>query len=344
MPSYLAPMRNTLGLMLVAAFAAACEDAAVEADAALPPIRRQRDVGVAPPSPPVRDGGADAAVEADGGDEDAAPPVDGAVALDATPAADLGPGTDAAPPPPDAAPPPDPDAAPPPDLGPPPVGEACRQALAQATFTFEAGPQGWGHAVMDDVAGNWPLDPWELGAAVAGPGACFEGRACWGTDLDDNLVQCQRAEVRSPQIDLSACAGHELVMVFDHWYAFWSGRVDGIPFFDGGTVEAGNIGGFFEVLAADLYPGTIAINPDLGPGYSCLRPNSFYVDGLPGFVGRSDGWRQVRLPLDGLHRGGPMVVRFAYATGVSAYTTNARESQRGQPPGWYIDHVRFEVR
>jgi hypothetical protein len=170
------------------------------------------------------------AVFAGGSPADAAPPDDAETRPDGRDA-ETAPGdldaerpprpNDAEPPEPDAAvPPPRPDAAVPPG---PVVPEACRRALDAARFDFEAGPQGFGHEVMDDVAANWPLDPWQHGRATVGPGACVDGGQCWATGLDENLVQYPRAELRSPAIDLEACAGQRVELVFDHWYASWAG-------------------------------------------------------------------------------------------------------------------------
>jgi len=306
-------------------------------------------------TPDVEGAGGTGAVDADpaGGSPADAAPVDDAAPPEAEDAGAPPEDLDAERPPrpidaeppepePDAAvPPPRPDAAVPPG---PVVPEACQRALDAARFDFEAGPQGFGHRIMDDVEANWPLDPWEHGRATVGPGACVDGGRCWATGLDENLVQCQRAELRSPAIDLDACAGQRIEMVFDHWYAFWAGTDGFSEWYDGGTVEAGTIGEFFEVLAPEVYPGTIAINPSIGFGYSCVDANNFYVDGLPGFVLESDGWEEVRMPLGRLAGAGPFAFRFAYATGVSAETRDPDESQALSPPGWFIDRIRFEVR
>ncbi len=345
-------MRLTPILLAAVVLTAACDDAA-EPALTLQPPPRGRDAATIPNpgTAPADDAGAS---DGAAGDEDAAAPDDrdgGVPVWDSgappPPPADAAvePDPDAARPPPrDAAVEPDPDAAAPPP--PDDISEECRLALRRATFTFEDGAQGWTHAPMDGVAGraDWPFDAWEQGTATSGPGSCHEGRGCWATSLHDNLVQCQRADLRSPEIDLRACADRDLVLVFDHWYAFWSAADLFDEYYDGGTVEAGNVPGFFETLAPDRFPGTIAINPELGFGYSCIDADNFYVDGLPGYVGESGGWVQGRHPLGDLHRNGPFRLRFAYGTGVSAETTDPDESQFLSPPGWYVDFVRFEVR
>lgn len=346
-------MRRAL-LILCTLALAACDDEADD-DPGLPDVPTRgvaRDMG--------RFGLGDAATDARTA-ADADPPTDGAVAADTGPT-DLDAGrVDAAPPGPDLGPRPDgapiidaapiadaaplQDAAPPPDAaGPPP---ACAAALAALNYDFEAGPQGFTHDVMDGVRADWPLDGWEHGRATWGPPSCAGGAGCWGTHLDDNYVQCQRAGLTSPAIDLAACADAEVVVVFDTWYAFWSGRIEGFDYADGGTVEASAAGGGWRVVGPQRYPGTLAINPyiaDFFDDYACLEPDGFHVDGLPGFVGQSGDWLTVRLPLDDLHRAGPFRLRFGYASGVSQPTFSAAESQRLNPPGWYIDNVRFELR
>ncbi len=250
-----------------------------------------------------------------------------------------------APPDPDAFVPPDPDAGPPaPDAAPP--ADPCRDSLAAATYTFEGGPEGWVHAVSDGAEGaaNWPFDPWELGAPRSGPGGCAEGASCWGTDLDDNVVQCQRAELVSPLIDLRACAGREVELVFDHWYAFLSFTVDGVPYADGGVVEGGAVGQDWHALDPLAAPGGVSINPDLGGSYRCVRPDDFHVDGQRGYSGSSDGWVEARHSLGGDHAVDQIRVRFAFATGVSLRSTDPAESRAEQLAGWYVDHVRFELR
>ena len=292
------------------------------------------------------------------GDAAAAPPgPDGLVFIDGStvPVSDAG---DPPPPPPDddarvAPPPPEPDAGedptpppPDPDAGvEPPPDDACARALAAANYDFESGPQGFSHDVSDGtVAPDWPLDPWEHGRATSGPGACFEGRQCWATDLDDNLTQCQRAELISPVVDLSACAGRNVTLVFDHWYDFWAGQDDfGDIYYDGGLVEMAPQGRDFAPLGGGAdYPGEINISPSAGFGYDCLDPDAFHVDRLPGYVQQSGGWEEARLALGA--DAGRFTLRWAFATGANAQTFDPIESQLYEPPGWYIDHVRFVVR
>lgn len=221
--------------------------------------------------------------------------------------------------------------------------EACANALAAARESFEDGPDGWTHHVMDGVSGTWPFDPWEVGTpSSVGPSSCADGARCWATDLDQNYAQCGRAELRSPSIDLTACAGRSIVLVWEQWYEFWSGSYNGTTWYDGGLVEVSTDGGTtWSPVDPSIYSGTIRINPNRGSAYSCLQSNSFHVHNRPGFVGSSGGWERVEAEL---FVSGTFRVRFAWASGVSSSTTNANTSRSATAPGWYIDDVRFEAR
>ncbi len=344
--------RPSVALLLVLVGAAGCGDSTQKG-------------GAAPDAEPFRpNSGRDAAFSLDdlgaagGGSDGAVSSADGtSPETDALPFIDLGnppPRPDAATPPPgqdagsepaDAAEPPRP---PPPDAAeppPPPPNGACAAALAGYSYDFEAGPQGFEHAPMDGVdSPDWPVDGWAWGRASVGPGHCADNGNCFATGLTQNLVQCQRAELDAPRIDLSDCAGSQIDLVFEHWYSFWTGADLFTEYFDGGTVETSADGQFYDVLAPEAYPGTLSINPSLGLGYSCLNPDGFEIDGLPGFTESNGGWEEVRMPLGDLPAGGPFFLRFAYATGVSQETSDPFESEQLSLPGWFIDRVRFERR
>lgn len=231
------------------------------------------------------------------------------------------------------------------DAGPGDSGlpDPCTTALAGARYSFEGGASGWTHRAMDGVSGSWPFDPWEVGTpSSVGPSSCADGSRCWATDLDQNYAQCGRAELRSPAIDLGACAGRTIVMVWEQWYEMWSGSYGGNTWYDGGLVEVSTDGGAtWSEVDASIYPGTIRINPNRGGSYMCVSSNSFRVHGRPGFVGSSGGWEQVEVALP---VSGAFLVRFAWASGVSSSTTNATTSRSATAPGWYVDDVRFEAR
>jgi hypothetical protein len=272
-------------------------------------------------------GGPDAA--ADAGGADAAADAGGPVPADA--AADAGGPvqTDAAP---EAATDASPDA-----LGP------CESTITAYSYDF-ATTQAWTHQVMDGVTGSWTFDHWEHGLATSGPGACHSGSACWATNLDDNYIQCQRAALRSPSLDLSACAGRDLQLAFWHWYDFWSGFYYDRTYYDGGVVEFSTDGGSTWAAPPGVsFPGVVDINPDRGASYACLLSDGFHVDGLPGYTGASGGWQRVVIPIPPAYRTASFAVRFAYGSGVSYETTNESTSMAHARPGWYLDDVAVEA-
>ncbi len=233
------------------------------------------------------------------------------------------------------------DAGPEPDAA-DPLPTACEEALAAAVFDFEAGAAGWHHDMMPEIQGttvNWRFDDWEVGTASnVGPAACHDGTGCWGTRLDNNYISCQRAYLRSPDVDLSACAGESLTLRFYHWYDFWTGDWDAATWFDGGIVELGGDGPGWTSPAGVEYPGTIAINPDKGPDYPCIEPDSFYVDGRPGYVGASSGWQLVEVPIPAELVAAGFQVRFSYSSGVSL-ESRTQNAENFANAGWYIDDL-----
>ena len=218
---------------------------------------------------------------------------------------------------------------------------ACAEALAAATFDFEAGPSGWTHDLMPEIAGtsvDWRFDDWAHGTATeVGPAACHGGTGCWATRLDNNYIACQRAYLMSPPIDLSACAGEELQLTFHHAYDFWTGEWNEDTWFDGGLLELGTDGETWTTPPGLALPGTIAINPDKDV-YECIEPNDFYLHGRPGYVGANSGWEpvEVAIPADLVTAG--LLIRFAYSSGVSleSITQNANNFANA---GWYIDDL-----
>ncbi len=261
-----------------------------------------------------------------------------------TPDAGLDPDAETAP---DAAPDPDsaiaaPDMQAPPDAAVDPVSAECREALEALNFGWEDRDEGWTHQAVDGVDADWPLDGWRRGVPDSGPGNCAEGVGCWATHLNGNYVQCQRAELRSPAIDLGACAAQEIEVVFDHWYDFWAGDDGEQLWYDGGLFQAANAGEFFEVLDPTDAPGVVRINPNIGR-FRCLEDDNFQVHEQPGYVLQSEGWVEARLPLGDLHRVDRFQVRFVYSSGVSHATFDALESQENLRPGWYVDHLRFVI-
>jgi hypothetical protein len=231
------------------------------------------------------------------------------------------------------------------DLSP---ASACAAALANYRFDFESGDEGFTHEILDGVAGraDWPFDEWQRGAPSGdGPGSCHGGSGCWATYLAGNYVSCERAALRSPALDLSACAATPLKLVFYHYYDFWTGRYDFQTWSDGGIVEISADDGANWTAPVDLnLPGTIAINPDRGPLYWCVDSANFHVDLQPGYTGQSGGWQRVELSVPTEFRTAQFSIRFAYGTGVSSAEGTVDDSRPRARPGWYIDDLTIEPR
>ena len=223
-----------------------------------------------------------------------------------------------------------------------PLPTACPEALALAAFDFEDGAAGWTHNIMPEIQGtdvDWRFDDWEVGAASnVGPAACHDGSGCWATRLDNNYISCQRAFLRSPQIDLSACAGETVSLTFQHWYDFWTDDWDGLTWFDGGIVELGGEGPGWTAPPGIDYPGVIAINPDKGLDYQCIEPDNFYLSGRDGYVGGSGGWELVEVPIPAELVAAGFQIRFSYSSGV-ALESRTQDADDFANAGWYIDDV-----
>ena len=227
------------------------------------------------------------------------------------------------------------------------MSPACATAIAGTRNGFESDATGWTSDAMDGVIiPSWPLDPWEYGEPSGSQPSCFEGSQCVGTDMDENYAQCGRADLRSPSIDLTACSTDSLALVIEHSYDFWSGDYGGSTWYDGGLIELSINGGSSWIpIDPVVYSGTIRINPDRGLSYECASPTSFYVHGRAGFVGSSGGWERLIIPLPAEVLGeSSVMVRFAWASGVSSTTTSASTSRSSTAPGWFIDDFRIEPR
>jgi hypothetical protein len=223
------------------------------------------------------------------------------------------------------------------------ASDACSAALAKITFDFEAGAQSWTHGNSDGVGPPtvWPFDPWLQGTATKGT-ACKAGK-CFGTDLTQNYAQCHRGFVMSPPIDLSACKGHPVSLVFQHSYAFWTGVWNGSTWFDGGVVEVSADGTTWQVPTG-TYPGTVKINPDKNQGlstYECVSKNAFGVHNKQGFVGQLLTTAKAELALPASAITATTRLRFSTAAGVSSQNTTADSSRPLTDFGWRIDDVGF---
>ncbi len=214
---------------------------------------------------------------------------------------------------------------------------ACAQ-----TVDFESGASGFTHQASDGYQNNttWPFDSWAVGAAANGLG-CRSGTSCWATGLTENYVQCQRAELRSPAIDLTTCAAAGTVkVVFQHAYAFWTGAYGGTTWFDGGIVEISGDNGATWVAAEGLpTSGTVKINPSQTSSYACYQ-TPFRVDGKAGFVGTA-GWASAEFVVPTVLRTSQFAIRFSYGSGVSFKTTSPATSKLHTAAGWHIDDVQI---
>ena len=221
---------------------------------------------------------------------------------------------------------------------------ACESRLQGLGFDFEGGAEGFVHGDMPEVASSsatWTFDHWEVGNASAAT-TCASGQSCWGTNLSGNYIQCQRAYLVSPPIDLSSCgtAGQDVTLQFQHNYDFWTGSFEGTTWFDGGRVEITSNGTSWQ-SATLLYPGTIDINPEQD-SYACVEKNGFYVDGKSGYVGSSGGWVNESITIPAALASVTFQIRFVYGAGVSSQTTDQIASMAGTAPGWFIDDLRFQ--
>jgi hypothetical protein len=214
---------------------------------------------------------------------------------------------------------------------------ACAAAITGFTYDFNASNGGFTHQAMDGLAGNntWDFDDWEWGD----PGSalpCNSGK-CWVTNLSDNYLQCQRAELRSPNIDLSQCGSTNVKLVFYQRYSWWS---DGSIYFDGGTVEMSSDGGSTWSAVSTSYPGLISIR-DNYLGYSCYP--GFHLDLMDGYTQYSPNWMKVEMTIPPAMRTSQFRFHFAYASGVSYPTTNPSTSRQHTSWGWEIDDVSIQL-
>ncbi|MBX3191862.1 MAG: hypothetical protein KF819_33030 [Labilithrix sp.] len=219
------------------------------------------------------------------------------------------------------------------------AGDACADALTKITFDFESGAQGFTHGNSDDMTTPaWDYDEWSLGTSTVGS-ACKSGN-CFGAKLAENYVQCHRGYLSSPPIDLSACKGRKIAIVFHHAYAYWTGTYASQTWADGGVFEVSADGNAWQVPSG-TYPGQVKINPDRGPLYACANATGFGVNGKPGFIGKQVATLRTEIQLPASVVTDKMRFRFSTAAGVSTATTNAAASRVNTDFGWRIDDISF---
>ena len=265
-----------------------------------------------PVDPSAGAGGADA-----GTDAPAIP------AADAQPAADAAGGFDAAPPKPDAG----------------AVSLACGK-----TFDFESTDGSFTHLAMDGANGA-SFDAWSYGDG-ANTLNCHSGTKCFATNLTGPYAQCQRAELRSPAVDLSTCAGASSIQV-TFWQSYdFLGYTDatGATYYDGGIIEMSGDGGATWTTAISTPPSignvSIAAARGLIGQYACPGPSAFHVDAKSGFINKSSGWEAFEVDVPVELRTSQFMVRFAYASGKST----ADNALAVAKPGWHIDDVAVVVK
>ena len=225
-----------------------------------------------------------------------------------------------------------------------PVSLACGK-----TFDFESTDGAFTHAAIDGAFGP-DFDAWSYGAAASTLN-CHSGTKCFATNLTGAYAQCQRAELRSPVIDLSSCAGASSIQV-TFWHAYdFLGYTDAASttYYDGGIVELSGDGGA-TWTAPILSPPTvgdvsIAAARGIVGEYTCpgpAGPSSFHVQKKSGFINQSSGWQSFEADVPVALRTSQFMVRFAYASGKStADTTTALATAK---PGWHVDDVAIVVK
>jgi len=220
------------------------------------------------------------------------------------------------------------------------ASDACTEALAKVAIDFESGAVTFTHGASDNITvppdPTWPYDPWAQGTSSVGT-ACKSGK-CLGTELTKNYAQCHRGYAMSPAIDLSACKGKPIALVFEH--AYGTGSYGGQTWFDGGVVEVSGDGTTWT-LPQFTFPGTVKINPSQTASYECVHSNAFGVHNKAGYVGAQTVTTKVELPLPATAVTDKMRIRFSTAAGVSSQTSSPEGSRSATAFGWRIDNIGF---
>ncbi len=206
------------------------------------------------------------------------------------------------------------------------------------TYDFNSDAQGWTHTAVDGYSGDtgWNYDFWQRGARTDGAN-CHEGAGCWGTNLAGNYINCQRAELRSPVIDLSAHAAQTVTLYAWQSRDFW----DNGTYFDGGILEFSGDGGSTWVNGCPTCSGTVNTRGSSG-GYSCNSSTSFYVDDEKGFVQTTSGWVSTYFTVPAGVLTANFRMRFVYSTGVSVLSYSDDPVDYSHK-GWYLDDVSIEA-
>jgi len=208
-------------------------------------------------------------------------------------------------------------------------------------YSFNTDAQGWTHQKIDSATASWPYDMWEQGAATSGPGSCYEGAGCFGFNLDGNYINCQRAQLISPAIDLSAYTGQSLKLEFMHWYDFWASPTS---YYDGGFVEfSGNGGTNWSQISGFTYPGIVKIKKEGGLFDPSCDSATFYATNKPGFVQTNSGWTKAEIDIPAEMLTANFKIRFVFSSGIQKNTTS-QDPATYSYPGWYVDDVIVAVK
>lgn len=163
------------------------------------------------------------------------------------------------------------------------------------------------------------LPSWECGDPVDEPpyGPPGTPTGVWATRIDGYYSANESSHLRSPPLDLSACAGETLTMTLSHWHNFESLATNA----DGGIVQASTDGSIWTTLS-----------PTGGSQYGANPLVATYppVDGSLGFDGQVDDDSAAMLqsqfdltPYAGMT---DVHIRFVFGSDASSVTA-----------GWYID-------
>ncbi len=209
-------------------------------------------------------------------------------------------------------------------------------------YNFVATTEGWTHEAVDGFAGqsDWPYDPWDWTLPFEGPSSCHTDSACWVTE-QKNYVNCQRAALYSPEIDLSVYAGGERTISFSfwQWYSFWSDS----GYTDGGIVQASVDGSSWITLSCDGTTGTISIRGSAGISYSCYSSDSWEIDGEVGYSGNAESWALQTCTVPASLCSAATKFRFLFSSGIQKKTTSTDPDDYDYA-GWIIDDITIEAK
>jgi hypothetical protein len=210
-------------------------------------------------------------------------------------------------------------------------------------FSFDDGKEGWTHDKIDNPSNSWNYDMWAQGApSSVGPSTCYEGTGCFGFNLTGNYINCNRAQLISPVIDLNSHTGEDLQLSFWHWHNFWASPTS---WYDGGFVEFSSNGGTnWNQITGAGYPGTVKIKTDASTFLNPCECDSatFYAHNKPGFIQTTGGnWQQVSIDIPSEMIAENFRIRFVFSSGVQSCTTSSNPTNYSHA-GWYIDEVRIQ--